>query len=64
MATVITTIAMPTLAAAYLATEFLFKPPIPTTTLLIIYHKLTTTNKTQRHQGTNQTHKTKPTKSR
>jgi|ECHhosMinimDraft_1075155.scaffolds.fasta_scaffold00613_6 hypothetical protein len=49
MATVITTIAMPTLAAAYLATEFLFKPPIPTTTLLIIYHKLTTTNKTQRH---------------
>jgi len=62
---VITAIAMPALVAAYLATELLFKPPIPTThiagliptvTLLVIYHKLTTTNKTQKHQGTSQTH--------
>jgi hypothetical protein len=60
---VITAIAMPALVAAYLATELLFKPPIPTThiaglipttTLLTIHHKLTTTNKTQKHQGTNQ----------
>jgi hypothetical protein len=63
---VITAIAMPALVAAYLATELLFKPPIPTThiagliptvTLLVIYHKHTTTNKTQKHQGTSQTHK-------
>jgi len=63
---VITAIAMPALVAAYLATELLLKPPIPTThiagliptvTLLVIYHKLTTTNKAQRHQGTSQTHK-------
>jgi hypothetical protein len=63
---VITAIAMPALVAAYLATELLFKPPIPTThiagliptvTLLVIYHKLTTRNKAQRHQGTSQTHK-------
>jgi len=48
---VITAIAMPALVAAYLATELLFKPPIPTThiagliptvTLLVIYHKLVT----------------------
>jgi len=48
---VITAIAMPALVAAYLATELLLKPPIPTThivgliptvTLLVIYHKLTT----------------------
>jgi len=48
---VITAIAMPALVAAYLATELLFKPPIPTThiagliptaTLLAIHHKLTT----------------------
>jgi len=66
MGAVITAIAMPALVAAYLATELLLKPPIPTThiagliptvTLLVIYHKLTTTNKTQKHQGTNQTHK-------
>jgi len=72
MATVITAIAMPALVAAYLATELLFKPPIPTThiagliptvTLIVTHHKLTTTNKTQRHQGapiqttnTNNTH--------
>jgi hypothetical protein len=63
---VITAIAMPALVAAYLAVELLLKPPIPTThivgliptvTLLVIYHKLTTTNKTQKHQGTSQTHK-------
>jgi len=48
---VITAIAMPALVAAYLATELLFKPPIPTThiaglipttTLLAIHHKLVT----------------------
>ena len=48
---VITAIAMPALVAAYLATELLLKPPIPTThiagliptvTLLVIYHKLVT----------------------
>jgi len=58
---VITAIAMPALVAAYLATELLFKPPIPTThiagliptvTLLVIYHK-----QDQKHQGTSQTHK-------
>jgi len=63
---VITAIATPAFVAAYLAAELLFKPPIPTThiagliptvTLLVIYHKLTTTNKTQKHQGTSQTHK-------
>ena len=63
---VITAIAMPALVAAYLAAELLFKPPIstthivgliPTVTLLVIYHKLTTTNKAQRHQGTSQTMK-------
>jgi hypothetical protein len=63
---VITAIAMPALVAAYLATELLLKPPIPTThiagliptvTLLVIYHKHTTTNKAQRHQGTSQAHK-------
>jgi len=63
---VITAIAMPALVAAYLAAELLFKPPIPTThiagliptaTLLAIHHKLTTTNKTQKHQGTSQTMK-------
>jgi len=57
---------MPALVAAYLATELLLKPPIPTThivgliptvTLLVIYHKLTTTSKAQRHQGTSQTMK-------
>jgi hypothetical protein len=62
---VITAIAMPALVAAYLATELLFKPPIPTThiagliptvTLLVTHHKLVTTNKAQRHQGTSQTH--------
>jgi hypothetical protein len=62
---VIIAIAMPALVAAYLAAEFLFKPPIPTThiagliptaTLLAIHHKLTTKNKTQKHQGTSQTH--------
>jgi hypothetical protein len=60
---VITAIAMPALVAAYLATELLFKPPIPTThiagliptvTLIVTHHKLTTTSKAQRHQGTNQ----------
>jgi len=63
---VIAAIATPALVAAYLAAELLFKPPIPTThiagliptvTLLVIYHKLTTTNKAQRHQGTSQTMK-------
>jgi hypothetical protein len=63
---VITAIAMPALVAAYLAAELLFKPPIPTThiagliptvTLIVTHHKLTTTNKAQRHQGTSQTHK-------
>jgi hypothetical protein len=53
---VITAIAMPALVAAYLATELLFKPPIPTThiagliptvTLIVTYHKHTTTNKAQ-----------------
>jgi hypothetical protein len=48
---VITAIAMPALVAAYLATELLFKPPIPTThivgliptvTLIVTHHKLTT----------------------
>ncbi len=62
---VITAIAMPALVAAYLATELLLKPPIPTThiagliptvTLIVTHHKLTTTNKAQ-HQGTNQTMK-------
>jgi hypothetical protein len=62
---VITAIAMPALVAAYLATELLLKPPIPTThiagliptvTLIATHHKLTTTNKTQKHQGTSQTH--------
>jgi hypothetical protein len=62
---VITAIATPALVAAYLATELLLKPPIPTThiagliptaTLLAIHHKLTTKNKTQKHQGTSQTH--------
>jgi hypothetical protein len=62
---VITAIVMPALVAAYLATELLLKPPIPTThiagliptaTLLAIHHKLTTKNKTQKHQGTSQTH--------
>jgi len=66
MGAVITAIAMPALVAAYLATELLLKPPIPTThivgliptvTLLVIYHKLVTRNKAQRHQGTSQTHK-------
>jgi hypothetical protein len=66
MGAVITAIAMPALVAAYLAAEFLFKPPIPTThmvgliptvTLIATYHKLVTTNKAQRHQGTSQTHK-------
>jgi len=60
---VITAIVMPALVAAYLATELLFKPPIPTThiagliptvTLLAIHHKLTTTSKAQKHQGTSQ----------
>jgi len=60
---VITAIAMPALVAAYLAAELLFKPPIPTThiagliptvTLIVTHHKLVTTNKTQKHQGTNQ----------
>jgi hypothetical protein len=63
---VITAIAMPALVAAYLATELLLKPPIPTThiaglipttTLLAIHHKLTTTSKAQKHRGTSQTHK-------
>jgi hypothetical protein len=63
---VITAIAMPALVAAYLAAELLLKPPIPTThiagliptvTLIVTHHKLVTTNKTQRHQGTNQTMK-------
>ena len=63
---VITAIAMPALVAAYLATELLLKPPIPTThivgliptvTLLVIYHKLITTSKAQRRQGTSQTMK-------
>jgi hypothetical protein len=62
---VITAIAMPALVAAYLAAELLLKPPIPTThiaglipitTLLVIYHKLTTTNRAQRRQGTSQTY--------
>ncbi|PLC68694.1 hypothetical protein B7L70_02250 [Vulcanisaeta sp. EB80] len=62
---VITAIAMPALVAAYLAAELLFKPPIPTThiagliptvTLLVIYHKLATTSKAQKHRGTSQTH--------
>ena len=48
---VITAIAMPALVAAYLAAELLFKPPIPTThivgliptvTLIVTHHKLTT----------------------
>ena len=48
---VITAIAMPALVAAYLATELLLKPPIPTThiagliptaTLIVTHHKLTT----------------------
>jgi hypothetical protein len=48
---VITAIAMPALVAAYLATELLFKPPIPAThivgliptaTLIVTHHKLTT----------------------
>jgi len=48
---VITAIAMPALVSAYLATELLLKPPIPSThivgliptvTLLVIYHKLVT----------------------
>ena len=60
---VITAIAMPALVAAYLAAELLFKPPIPTThiagliptaTLIVTHHKLTTTNKAKRHQGTSQ----------
>ena len=63
---VITAIAMPAFVAAYLATELLLKPPIPTThiagliptvTLIVTHYKLTTTNKTQRHQGTSQTMK-------
>jgi hypothetical protein len=62
---VITAIAMPALVAAYLATELLLKPPIPTThiagliptvTLIVTHHKLTTTNKAQKHRGTSQTH--------
>ncbi len=62
---VITAIVMPAFVAAYLAAELLFKPPIPTThiagliptvTLIATHHKLTTTNKTQKHQGTSQTH--------
>ena len=48
---VITAIAMPALVAAYLATELLLKPPIPTThiagliptvTLIVTHHKLVT----------------------
>jgi hypothetical protein len=63
---VITAIATPALVAAYLAAELLFKPPIPTThiagliptvTLIVTHHKLTTANKAQRHQGTSQTYK-------
>jgi hypothetical protein len=63
---VITAIVMPALVAAYLATELLLKPPIPTThivgliptvTLIVTHHKLVTRNKAQRHQGTSQTHK-------
>jgi hypothetical protein len=63
---VITAIAMPALVAAYLAAELLLKPPIPTThivgliptvTLIVTHHKLTTTNKAQRRQGTSQTMK-------
>jgi hypothetical protein len=66
MGAVITAIAMPALVAAYLATELLLKPPMPTThiagliptvTLIAIHHKLTTTNKAHRHQGTSQTMK-------
>jgi len=62
---VITAIATPALVAAYLATELLLKPPIPTThiagliptaTLIVTHHKLVTRNKAQRHQGTSQTH--------
>ena len=62
---VITAIAMPALVAAYLAAELLFKPPIPAThivgliptvTLIVTHHKLTTKNKAQKHQGTSQTH--------
>ena len=66
MGAVTAAIAMPALVAAYLAAELLFKPPIPTThiagliptaTLIATHHKLTTTNKAQKHQGTSQTHK-------
>jgi hypothetical protein len=63
---VIIAIAMPALVAAYLAAEFLFKPPIPTThiagliptvTLIVTHHKLVTRNKAQKHQEISQTHK-------
>jgi hypothetical protein len=63
---VIIAIAMSAFVAAYLAAELLLKPPIPSThivgliptvTLIVTHHKLTTTNKAQKHQGTSQTHK-------
>jgi len=59
---VITAIAMPALVAAYLATELLFKPPIPTThiagliptaTLLAIHHKLVTKLRSKQHNQFN-----------